>query len=218
MAIVFFALFWITVRLSSPWFMAEPEIPKIPPLDVVLRSSAELIGISVAISLILVWTGSSWSELGLSTKQWREKVWTGVRGFFAAVIPMAISIAITAPLRRESRHPLLTLLGDSPDWRIVLCIFLAAVIAAPIWEELLFRVILQGWLTTLLPPISAVATVAVLFSLIHGLWNGIALLPLSLILGYVFHRTHSYLSVVVIHMLFNATMLALQLLNPPALE
>ena len=40
------------------------------------------------------------------------------------------------------------------------------------------------------------------------------LLPLALLLGYVFDRRHSYVSVVMIHALFNATMLVFQLLNP----
>ena len=39
------------------------------------------------------------------------------------------------------------------------------------------------------------------------------LLPLSLVLGCVFERRHNYATVVVIHGLFNATMLALALLT-----
>jgi membrane protease YdiL (CAAX protease family) len=41
------------------------------------------------------------------------------------------------------------------------------------------------------------------------------LLPLALVLGYVYDRRHSYLAVVVLHALFNLTMLAAQLLTLP---
>jgi membrane protease YdiL (CAAX protease family) len=87
-----------------------------------------------------------------------------------------------------------------------------AVVAAPLTEELMFRVILQGALSRLVPPRVAIPLVAWCFCSVHGLVDGLALIPLALILGIVFHRTHNYLTVVVIHALFNATMIALQLL------
>ncbi len=105
----------------------------------------------------------------------------------------------TAPFRnRENRNSLLTLLPRVRIWGHcgdLLC----AVILAPLYEELLFRVVLQGWLTSVVDPRYAIPIVALIFGAIHGLPDGIALLPLAGVLGYVFYRRHSYVSVLVIH-------------------
>ena len=131
---------------------------------------------------------------------------------------MGLSILVTLPVRmHEQQHSLLQLLGESNDVMTIVMIGVAAALSAPLAEEMLFRVVLQGWLTTVFPPRLAVAVVAVIFCLIHGWRDGLALLPLAVILGYVYHQRQSYLSVVVIHALFNATMLVLQLLNPHAM-
>jgi membrane protease YdiL (CAAX protease family) len=45
----------------------------------------------------------------------------------------------------EMGHPAEDLLG-SHDWRMIAAAMIAAVVVAPILEELLFRVVLQGWL------------------------------------------------------------------------
>jgi hypothetical protein len=64
-----------------------------------------------------------------------------------------------------------------------------------------------------MPARVAIPFVAIVFAAVHGPVDGIALLPLALILGYSFDRRQSYLTVVVIHGLFNATMLALAMLS-----
>jgi membrane protease YdiL (CAAX protease family) len=92
---------------------------------------------------------------------------------------------------------------------------LAAVVLAPLAEELMFRVVIQGWLESREKPAAAITTTALLFSVIHGLPDAIGLFPLALILGYVYRRTHSYLAVVVLHGLFNAFNLSMVLLARP---
>ena len=156
-----------------------------------------------------------WSAIGIRFNDLREQVRLGVYGFFASVIPMIVSMFMTLPFRgAENQHSLLKQLMESPDMATVSMIAVTAVIAAPIFEELIYRVILQGWLSKIFPASVSIPLVAVLFASAHGWRDGLALMPLALILGYVFHRQHSYLAVVVIHALFNATMLTLQLLSP----
>ena len=47
----------------------------------------------------------------------------------------------------ESGHPLVKMMiSDAPDWSIMVLASVAAVIVAPICEEMIFRVLLQGWL------------------------------------------------------------------------
>ena len=85
----------------------------------------------------------------------------------------------TAPLNAE--HPLSRVLSEGHDvWTVLLCVA-TAVIVAPITEELLFRLVLQGWLESLerrmrrripamqrlLAGLMPVMTVAVLFAAMH---------------------------------------------------
>jgi membrane protease YdiL (CAAX protease family) len=85
----------------------------------------------------------------------------------------------TAPLNAE--HPLSRVLLEGHNiWTVLLCVA-SAVIVAPITEELLFRLVLQGWLESLerrmrrripamrqfLPGVMPVITVAVLFAAMH---------------------------------------------------
>jgi membrane protease YdiL (CAAX protease family) len=90
---------------------------------------------------------------------------------------------------------------------------LAVAVVAPLSEELLFRVVLQGWLTERISATVAVPVVAIVFAAVHGWRDGLALLPLALILGYVFARRRSYLAVVTTHALFNSVMFGLQWLS-----
>jgi uncharacterized protein len=81
---------------------------------------------------------------------------------------------------------------------------------------LIFRAMLQEGLARRLGATPAIAITAVLFSLVHGFPDALALLPLAIILGYVYDRRQSVLSVVVIHALFNLTNILILLLNPEA--
>jgi membrane protease YdiL (CAAX protease family) len=92
-------------------------------------------------------------------------------------------------------------------------ITIAVLVAAPLCEELLFRMILQGWLQDRVAPATAVIAVAFAFAAIHAnSWpDPLPLIPLSLILGYVYYRRRSYLANVVMHALFNGMNLLMAL-------
>ena len=217
LAAVYLALLFAGMSLFARMAGRPDQQASVPGLESILIFAGTALGIVVVVPPILVASGQTWAALGMSNSDVSDQVRVGVMGYFAAVIPMALSMLITLPFRGGShQHSLLKLLMASPTWTTILAIAISAVIAAPLLEELLYRVILQGWLTTFLPATIAIPLVAGLFCLVHGWRDGLALLPLAFILGYVFHRRHSYISVVVIHALFNATMLTLQLLNPQA--
>ncbi len=212
---VYIALLWLVFHLLS--LVTNQSHPSSAPLslDSVATAAAINLGLCLILSLTLASGRRSWPSFGMTTSHWRDQMRVGLRGFFAAILPMAISMAATLPFRSlERQHSLLKLLANSPDIMTITVVAVTAVLSAPMLEELLFRVILQGWLTTFITPYLAIPTVAVLFALVHGWRDGLALMPLALLLGYVFHRQHRYLSVVMIHAMFNATMLILQLLNP----
>jgi membrane protease YdiL (CAAX protease family) len=91
----------------------------------------------------------------------------------------------------------------------VFWIVLSAAFLAPLTEELLYRVLLQGWAQSHLAPWQAIVASSFVFVAQHSMSDWLPLLPLALILGYVYHRRRSYLAVVVLHALFNGVMLAL---------
>lgn len=177
-------------------------------------------GIAVMLLAILLTADRPASEYGLATQPFYLRIRDGIRGYLLSLLPMAAMMLITLPMRTpDKQNPLLRLLIDNSSLTDITLICILAVIIAPACEELMFRVILQGWLTGIAGPAMAIPIVVVVFAAIHGLADGIALIPLAAVLGYVFHRRHSYLSVVVIHALFNGTMVVLQVLThmPPQL-
>lgn len=212
---VYVALVWILIHLIPAFFRSARESEDGVKIESILLNTVVALGVAVVLPCVIAAGTRSFAAIGYSITKLVDQVRVGIGGYFAAVLPMAISMALTLPIRTIDRqHTLLKLLSDSPDvWTLTL-ITVTAVICAPLLEELIFRVVLQSWLAVMIQPAWAIITVAIAFSLVHGWRDGLALLPLSLILGYVFYRRHSYLSVVVIHSLFNATMLCVQLLNP----
>jgi membrane protease YdiL (CAAX protease family) len=115
--------------------------------------------------------------------------------------------SIRAP---ENEHPFLKLLAAANPWETVGVAF-AAVVAAPLLEELLFRVLFQGLLESLVRPRLAILLPALMFSAVHGSSDAIPLFPLSLVLGVLYHKRRSYIAVITAHAMFNATFLVLAL-------
>lgn len=123
-----------------------------------------------------------------------------------------LRISLSPWIKPEDSHPILKMLSfDSPWINIVLLLFTAAIVA-PLFEELLFRVILQGWLTRLLGRNWSIPLVAIAFAAVHGWPDAVPLLLVGFMLGILFDRRRSWLSVVALHSFFNATMLIMQVL------
>jgi membrane protease YdiL (CAAX protease family) len=172
----------------------------------------------VLMGLLAIWTPIRAEDFGLHRTQLAENARFGLLGFLAAILPVyAVSYAVEAGgLRDEgAKHSFLQLLDKHPGPETIFWIVLAAVVLAPMAEELLFRVILQGWLETRVSPRVAIGFVSILFASVHyepGRPDHLPLFPLALILGYLYYRRHSYLAVVVLHGIFNALNVALALL------
>lgn len=153
-------------------------------------------------------------ELGLEPTDWKSDLRDGGLGYLAAFLPILLVLLATKNFRsEETMHPFLQVLRQHPQATTVLWMILAAVVIAPLLEELLFRVVLQGALTARIGPQLAIPLVALAFSAVHGWSDSLPLIPLALVLGYVFHQRHSYLAVVVLHAIFNATNLVFALLT-----
>ena len=159
-------------------------------------------------------------EDGLSPAGWRHQLRAGLRGFLLSALPVAILAAAVHLLGLrpvdEPSHSMLKLLQDDPRISIVLQVAVVVVVLAPLVEEWVFRVVLQGFLQISIPPAAAVLVSAFVFAVIHPWPNPIPLLPLAIMLGLVYQRENSALAAVTVHSLFNLANLVLFLLAPEA--
>lgn len=148
-------------------------------------------------------TGSL-AERGMLFERWGWQIWTGLEGFLWSLAPVAAMLLVTFPLRTEERlHPLLRLIKEDPSGSTLLQAVCVAVILAPLIEELMFRVTLQGLLERYISPRVALVGTAVIFSAVHGLPDALPLVPLALLLGITYRQSRSYLAVVTMHAAFN---------------
>lgn len=173
---------------------------------------AHLFSIAALVPILVATGKNRLSDFGIDGQGWRDEVRYAGLGYLASIPPVIVVMLLMIPFRSpETRNPLLKLLEQTgSDWTIIEVTFLA-VVSAPLFEELIFRVVFQGLLESLLRPLAAILTPAVLFSIVHGPFDALPLLPLAIVLGVVYHVRHSYVAVVTIHALFNATFLILDL-------
>jgi uncharacterized protein len=207
----------VSVSLTSS-LSSEPATPEVSLDDIQWSVFDGLLHIVVALALLTGGGRVPPPECGLDTRHLDRQVRDGVLGFLASVLPVILMLLLTAALRTpENQHPFLKLLhregggAEAAAWLLI-----SAVIVAPIKEELIFRVMLQEGLARKLGATPAIGITAVLFCLVHGFPDALALLPLAVILGYVYDRRQSVLSVVLIHALFNLTNILILLMDPEA--
>ena len=130
--------------------------------------------------------------------------------FLAAYVPTAmlrvLVVALTAGLTGEvpDQHPFLEMMESDVGMAVLGLIALTAVVLAPIVEELQFRVVILGGIAQLGRPWLALVVSSVLFAFAHGFPDSLALLPLAFALGYAYLRRRSYITVMLVHFLFNA--------------
>lgn len=80
------------------------------------------------------------------------------------------------------------------------------VIAAPLFEELLFRGIILDGLLKHYSPTKAIIWSAVLFGLVHlNPWQFLAAVVLGIFMGWIYYRTGSLLTTIFIHFIANGT-------------
>ena len=160
---------------------------------------------------------------------------TGVVAAVASFAPVILAnMAVNFVLRPESQHPFIEQALANPSARMLAVVGVSAMVAAPLFEETVFRLVFQGWLercelrsarvglsgdqdsNASRPQLQGwwglplgwapIFASGLAFGLAH--WghgaDPAALVLLGVILGYVFNRTHRILPCMVLHMVFNA--------------
>lgn len=179
-----------------------------------LSQTVELALIPFVLSL---WHLCYWHDFGVNFRDNRLDLGIAVWGMILVQLPMQLCEFPFRALRKTSPHPVLELLQISMgDWQTFGWIVLQVVVLAPLLEELLFRVVLQGALSRDSSPAVAIGFSSAAFVCIHQPVDWAPLFPLALTLGYVYYRRQSYLAVVVLHALFNALNLLLAFATLPS--
>ncbi|NJN48928.1 MAG: CPBP family intramembrane metalloprotease [Alkalinema sp. RL_2_19] len=94
-------------------------------------------------------------------------------------------------------------------------IFFTAAIAAPIFEETLFRGFLLPSLTRYMPTWGAILLSGLIFAVVHlSLSEVLPLMTLAIVLGFVYTKTQNLMASMLLHSLWNSgTLVALFLLG-----
>ena len=174
-------------------------------------------GIALAIVWLVVTEGrlTTARALGAIGGDIGSQVRRGVATVTLAWFPVFLALLATYPLRSTDRqHPVLRLLQEQPSFEAYGWAVLSAVILAPLFEELVFRVILQSWLASRVGAGNALLAASVVFAAVHGFPDSLPLFPLAIVLGAAWQLTQRYWVIVTAHAAFNGVMLVLNTILP----
>jgi membrane protease YdiL (CAAX protease family) len=219
---VFVVGFFLMGQLIVPLALQFLPIPR-PVTNVRIQA------LSVLLSYILVASGSL-LVLYLSIKQFLplSQDWFRFRlrdgwllwgiGGYCAAIPIVVIISLINQQLWQGQggsNPLLQIVLESQDNLALLIFFSTAAIAAPLFEEFLFRGFLLPSLTRYLPVWGSILLSSFLFAAAHlSLSEILPLTALGIVLGVVYSRSRNLLAPMLLHSLWNSgTLLSLFLLG-----
>jgi membrane protease YdiL (CAAX protease family) len=144
-------------------FLLEIRIEKIEDMNsqqrmwLIFASSIGLVLASLIVAGLIRWrTSATLEDLGFAGGHLAEDVRVGLIGFAMLILPILLVQAAFMKLFPEAgQHPFVDLIRQSPDRSVMIVILFLAVGIAPISEEFLFRVLLQGWLEKVIPASSS---------------------------------------------------------------
>jgi membrane protease YdiL (CAAX protease family) len=141
----------ITGGLPGASHSENPEHPAPPPWLPIWQIASTTLANGLLIFLIPAWlratTGAQREHLGLSL---RECVRNALRGFVGcmAILPAVYGVQLLAlRIWPMNAHPMQDMLEFSGAPAMMVLAVLAGILLAPAVEELMFRAVLQGWLT-----------------------------------------------------------------------
>lgn len=143
--------------------------------------------------------------------------WWGLGGYCVA-LPLVVVVSLINQKLWQGQggsNPLLSLALEGRDQVALGIFFVTAAIAAPLFEEFLFRGFLLPSLTRYLPVSGAIIFSSLLFAVAHlSLSEILPLTTLGIVLGVVYTRSRNLLAPMLVHSLWNSgTLLSLFLLG-----
>ncbi|MGK7889301.1 MAG: CPBP family glutamic-type intramembrane protease [Leptolyngbyaceae cyanobacterium] len=150
--------------------------------------------------------------------KFQEFWWLWGLGGYLVAVPLVIGVSILNQVIWQGRggsNPLLQTVLEEGDGLALGVFFFTAAIAAPLFEELLFRGFLLPSLTRYVSTWGAIALSSLLFATAHlSVSEILPLTVLGMVLGFIYSRTNNLLAPMMVHSLWNsATMLGLLVLG-----
>lgn len=141
----------------------------------------------------------------------------GLGGYLIA-LPLVIFVSLINQKLWEGQggsNPILSLVLEGQDGVAILIFFGTACIAAPVFEELIFRGFLLPSLTRYMPVWGAIFTSGLVFAIAHlSLSEVLPLATLGIVLGFLYTRSRNLLAPMIVHSLWNSgTLLSLIILG-----
>jgi membrane protease YdiL (CAAX protease family) len=210
------------------WMPASAAAPT--PTTLIAQSAARVAWLVLAPWYLFARSGATLDDLGWNAREFWRDARLGVCVFLAASVPVfAVQGFFVHVMEMPSKHPALVLIEEQRDYLYLAAITLVVAGVAPLFEELVFRILLQGWLEahqarlragresagTAHAGFAPLVIVSALFAALHG-GHGpdpYAIFVLSLFLGYAYRQTHRIVPSLVAHACLNGwTMLNLWLM------
>ncbi|MGP0129380.1 MAG: lysostaphin resistance A-like protein [cyanobacterium endosymbiont of Rhopalodia musculus] len=181
---------------------------------------ASYLSLTLAGIFVLYWSIKSYFPLPKDWFQFKIKsnwlVW-GVGGYLVA-LPLVIIVSLINQQIWDGQggsNPLLSLALEAQDTVVLAIFYFTASLAAPFYEEIMFRGFLLPSLTRYVPVWAAVTISSFIFALAHlNLSEVLPLAILGMVLGVVYTKSRNLLSSMLVHSLWNSgTLLNLFLLG-----
>jgi membrane protease YdiL (CAAX protease family) len=102
--------------------------------------------LALGLPLIGYRTGASFGDFGLTTRELAADLRLGLTGFVLLAPPVYALQGLLVKFWKPSQHPLVEMFKDAPDPLFFWLLFFSAAVVAPLFEEFIFRVVLQGYL------------------------------------------------------------------------
>ncbi len=133
--------------------------------------------------------------------------WWGLGGYFAA-LPLVILVSLINQQIWQGQggsNPILPIALEEKNNLALFIFFSTAAIAAPIFEEILFRGFLLASLTRYVSIWGAIALSSLIFAIAHlSLSEVLPLTVLGMVLGFVYVRSRNLLACMLLHSLWNS--------------
>ncbi|MEA5565732.1 type II CAAX prenyl endopeptidase Rce1 family protein [Anabaena sp. UHCC 0399] len=219
---VFVVGFFFMGQVFVPALLLTLPIPR-PVGDVRLQAVYVLISyLLVAVGALLVMYFSIkrffplprlWFKLQL-----RDNWFLWGLGGYCAALPIVVIVSLINQQLWQGQggsNPLLQLALESQDFVALGIFYVTAAIAAPLFEEVLFRGFLLPSLTKYLPVWGSILASGLLFAIAHlSLSEVLPLTALGIVLGVVYTRSRNLLAPILLHSLWNSgTLISLFLLG-----
>ena len=146
----------VWLLLLQRWFEITPDadlsqMPEVIAWLLAGDSLLKFVAMGMVITFLRIDLRASLADLGFQFDKMKNDVWLGLIAFTATApviyfLQFVLKLIYNQFADEEAAHPIEKMLHENSSGSVVFWAIFAAVIAAPIVEEFLFRGILQGWL------------------------------------------------------------------------